>query len=129
MAPISPLSVLLLLLALSLAQSSSAASSSSRASTATTTTVTGTSSTSSSYPSATLAIDQGSKGYSYAGCYNETQGYVQGGGVRALSGGSMNATDKMTVDWCLNFCDGSQYAGLEYGREYVSTFGCGLQNW
>lgn len=37
--------------------------------------------------------------------------------MRALSGGSMNATDKMTVDWCLNFCDGSQYAGLEYGRE------------
>lgn len=37
--------------------------------------------------------------------------------MRALTGGSMNATDKMTVEWCLDFCGGTQYAGLEYGRE------------
>lgn len=39
--------------------------------------------------------------------------------MRALSGGSMNATDEMTPEWCFDFCGGSQYAGLEYGREYV----------
>ncbi|GME24328.1 WSC domain containing protein [Neofusicoccum parvum] len=121
MAPILAwLSAAALLPALSFAQSTTTTHASS-ASTATASTTSGSStaasSTSTGYPSATLAVDQGSKGYTYAGCFNETQGYANGGGVRALSGGTMNATDKMTPEWCFNFCGDVQYAGLEYGRE------------
>lgn len=124
MAPISALFSAILLPALAFAQSSSttiSASESRTTSTATSssasTSGTTTSTSTSAYPSATLAINQGSSGYEYAGCWNETQGFAQGGGVRALSGGSMNATDEMTPEWCFDFCGGSQYAGLEYGRE------------
>lgn len=125
MAPILAwLSAAALLPALSFAQSTTTTHASS-ASTATASTTssgstTATSSTSTGYPSATLAVDQGSKGYTYAGCFNETQGYANGGGVRALSGGTMNATDKMTPELCFNFCGDVQYAGLEYGRECVA---------
>jgi hypothetical protein len=55
-------------------------------------------------------------GYKYMGCYNETSGVSGSGGVRALSGGSDVQTNLMDVGTCLNFCGGSQFAGLEYGE-------------
>ncbi|PNS20725.1 Kremen protein 1 [Sphaceloma murrayae] len=58
-------------------------------------------------------------GYEYAGCYNETTGYANAGGVRALNGGSMNSNNSQTTESCLTFCKGNsyQYCGIEYGRE------------
>ncbi|KAF2493734.1 WSC-domain-containing protein, partial [Lophium mytilinum] len=67
--------------------------------------------------SATVYPEAGT--YKYAGCYNETTGYKENGGARALSAGgwTMEGQDDMTPDMCLSFCDGMNYAGLEYGRE------------
>ncbi|KAL8954032.1 MAG: hypothetical protein Q9222_000154 [Ikaeria aurantiellina] len=66
-------------------------------------------------PSATVVPS--TSAYTYFGCYNETTGDTATGNARALSGGSMNASDSMTVQKCLKICGRSQYAGLEYGRE------------
>jgi len=55
--------------------------------------------------------------YIYIGCYNETTGDASAGSVRALAGGSMNASDSMTVELCLSICGSDTFAGLEYGRE------------
>ncbi|MCJ1386208.1 hypothetical protein MMC17_009334 [Xylographa soralifera] len=55
--------------------------------------------------------------YTYAGCYNETTGDDAAGNVRALAGGNMTATSSMTVSYCLSYCGGSAFAGIEYGRE------------
>ncbi|OJD37026.1 wsc domain containing protein [Diplodia corticola] len=130
MAPISALFSAILLPALAFAQSSGSSSTTMSASASKTTAVTTSSSTSGTttatsstgYPSATLAVNQGSKGYEYAGCWNETIGYAQAGGVRALAG-TINATDSMTPEVCFELCDGSQFAGLEYGREcYCSPY-------
>ncbi|MCJ1306187.1 hypothetical protein MMC08_009005 [Hypocenomyce scalaris] len=76
--------------------------------------------TSSSAPTATLSyasIVPSTTSYTYTGCYNETTGDAAAGDVRALAGGSMNASDTMTVELCLQFCGSYTYAGLEYGRE------------
>ncbi|KAL1646435.1 hypothetical protein SLS58_003395 [Diplodia intermedia] len=131
MAPVSALFSAILLPALVFAQSSSTTTTLSAAASRTTVTTTSSSASgtatatltsSTGYPAATLAVNQGSKGYEYAGCWNETQGFTQGGGVRALSGGTINATDKMTPEVCFDLCDGSQFAGLEYGRDpYLSS--------
>ncbi|MCJ1281771.1 hypothetical protein MMC26_001094 [Xylographa opegraphella] len=66
-------------------------------------------------PSATVVPSAGD--YTYAGCYNETTSDDAAGNVRALAGGNMTATSSMTVNYCLSYCDGSTYAGIEYGRE------------
>ncbi|OCL14876.1 WSC-domain-containing protein [Glonium stellatum] len=78
---------------------------------------------------AMVQINPGEGKYKYAGCYNETTGYADAGGVRALGaqGWTMEAQDDMTVDMCFSFCNGQQFAGLEYGREcwcapYLSAF-------
>ena len=49
-------------------------------------------------------------GYTYQGCYNEPAG------GRALTSSS-TASDSMTVESCASFCDGTNYFGVEYGRE------------
>ncbi|KZF22373.1 WSC-domain-containing protein [Xylona heveae TC161] len=67
--------------------------------------------------SASATIDPGSHGYTYIGCYNETTGFSAGGDVRALTGGTVNASNTMTVEQCFNICGDQQYAGLEYTRE------------
>ncbi|KAK8151427.1 hypothetical protein BKA80DRAFT_47863 [Phyllosticta citrichinensis] len=114
-----PLLLLLTLLTL-LATTQAAASSSSSSSTSTTTTTTAATSASSS---STLSPAPGTSGFTYAGCWNETTGYAQGGNVRALAGGSMASDTTLTAAKCFEFCgDGSQYAGLEYGQEYVPPF-------
>ncbi|KAF1818503.1 WSC-domain-containing protein [Dissoconium aciculare CBS 342.82] len=63
-------------------------------------------------------------GYKYMGCYNETNTIAGSGGARALSqSGTNTATNIMDVGTCLNFCGGSKFAGLEYGREcYCSPY-------
>ncbi|PSK46363.1 Kremen protein 1 [Elsinoe australis] len=67
-------------------------------------------------------------GYSYSGCYNETTGYANAGGVRAINTGSMISNNSQTTESCLTFCKGNnyQYCGIEYGREcwggtYISS--------
>jgi hypothetical protein len=49
-------------------------------------------------------------GYKYLGCYSDN---VPG---RVLTD-SQTANDQMTVQSCIAFCNGTNYAGLEYGRE------------
>lgn len=110
---LSILLVALLFTSPTLAQSSSSSSTSSNPSPSTTTTTT----SDTTSPSTTLAIAPGASGYVYAGCWNETTGYAQGGGVRALAGGSMASDTTLTAAKCFDFCAGSQYAGLEYGQE------------
>ncbi|KAF4547462.1 WSC domain-containing protein 5 [Elsinoe fawcettii] len=70
----------------------------------------------------------GAFGYTYVGCYNETTGFANAGGVRAVNSGSMIANNTQTTLSCLTFCHGNsyQYCGLEYGREcwggkYISS--------
>ncbi|KAG8629220.1 hypothetical protein KVT40_003085 [Elsinoe batatas] len=65
------------------------------------------------------APGEGALGYSYVGCYNETTGFSNAGGVRALNSGSMISNNSQTTLSCLTFCKGNsyQYCGLEYGRE------------
>ncbi|KAL8873640.1 MAG: hypothetical protein Q9174_000918 [Haloplaca sp. 1 TL-2023] len=70
-----------------------------------------------SVASKSASIVPGTSSYNYQGCYNETTGNLATGNARALASGSMNASDAMTVERCLKFCGGKQYAGLEYGRE------------
>ncbi|OCK96363.1 WSC-domain-containing protein [Cenococcum geophilum 1.58] len=90
-----------------------------------------TTATSATTPSSTsmVQINPGEGKYKYAGCYNETTGYADAGGVRALGaqGWTMEAHDDMTVDMCFSFCNSQQFAGLEYGSEcwcapYLSAF-------
>ncbi|KAK4992902.1 hypothetical protein LTR50_000808 [Elasticomyces elasticus] len=97
------------------------------------TTSAATASSSSSSPSSTATVAPGTSGYSYIGCYNETTGIAGSGGVRALVGGKMEANSTMTPAICLSFCGGSQYAGLEYGREcwcspYVNSLAAKLED-
>ena len=72
----------------------------------------------------TATIAQGSDGYKYLGCYNETTTVNGTAGLRALNGGVQQADDTMTVQMCLGFCksNGMEFAGLEYTR-YVCIFG------
>ncbi|GAB7360852.1 hypothetical protein MBLNU230_g0838t1 [Neophaeotheca triangularis] len=78
-------------------------------------------------PSATT-IPSGS-GFEYVGCYNETVGFEEAGGVRAVQEGNFSAMNDLTIEACLEHCSeaGSyQYVGIEYGREcycgaYLST--------
>ncbi|EME42182.1 hypothetical protein DOTSEDRAFT_73114 [Dothistroma septosporum NZE10] len=69
-------------------------------------------------------------GYTFAGCWNETDGFTQDGGARALQGNN-TASNTLTPSSCISFCaslkPAKQYAGLEYGREcycsnYLSAF-------
>jgi WSC domain len=64
-------------------------------------------------------IYPGTSKWEYYGCYNETTLTNGTNGARALSGGTSEAQDTMTVGTCLDFCaSGSyQYAGLEYTRQ------------
>ncbi|EON67892.1 hypothetical protein W97_07389 [Coniosporium apollinis CBS 100218] len=61
-------------------------------------------------------ISPGEGKYQYVGCYNETTHIEAGGSVRALQG-KPEANDEMTPARCFAFCGGTQFAGLEYGRE------------
>lgn len=54
--------------------------------------------------------------YAYYGCYNETTQLNNTDGTRALTGGSQQSSQTMTVRSCLDFCKKTQYAGLEYGQ-------------
>lgn len=66
-----------------------------------------------------LSYYNGSSKYAYVGCWNETTALDS---TRALNGGSLFASDNMTVAVCLTSCltgnKGAAYffAGLEYGR-------------
>ena len=58
--------------------------------------------------------DETANGWAYQGCASD-------GSTRTLSDkmslymAGVGAT--MTVEWCLNFCQGYTYAGLEYAQE------------
>jgi hypothetical protein len=56
-----------------------------------------------------------SKGWSYVGCGTDA------GSPRTLGDKSTqymaNVGNNMTVEWCVDFCAGSSYAGLEYGSQ------------
>jgi len=58
--------------------------------------------------------DETSKGWSYLGCGTD-------GDTRTLSDKMTLYTaglgEKMTVDFCLDYCKGYTYAGLEYASE------------
>ncbi|KAK7516053.1 WSC domain-containing protein [Phyllosticta citriasiana] len=109
------LTLTLLLLLLLLTPTTLAASSTSSTATSPSSS---SSSLSSSSSSSTLSPAPGTSGFTYAGCWNETTGYAQGGSVRALAGGSMASDTALTAAKCFEFCGtGSQYAGLEYGQE------------
>ena len=51
-------------------------------------------------------------GYAWFGCWAETGD----GAARALPGRSY-ADDRVTLDACAGFCEGSAFFGAEYGRE------------
>lgn len=55
--------------------------------------------------------------YQSQGCYYEP--YANGGSGRALSGASYSSGNNMTVENCVNYCTGKNYAvaGLEYSGE------------
>ncbi|TVY28973.1 putative fungistatic metabolite [Lachnellula hyalina] len=98
-----------------LAQSSSStttgsASSSSSSSSAATATATATASAS-VYPDTTK--------WEYVGCQNETTLRNNTNGLRALNSGVSESLELMTVDTCLTYCAGGNYAfaGLEYTKE------------
>lgn len=69
-------------------------------------------------PSSSASIYPGTTKWEYHGCYNETTGINGTAGLRALSGGTTDAVDTMSVPVCLNLCEGGNYAfaGLEYRR-------------
>ncbi|KAF3078731.1 hypothetical protein TWF569_011067 [Orbilia oligospora] len=67
-------------------------------------------------PKPTLVIGQGSLGYVYLGCYNETLDITND---RAIYGGNVTKSTGMTVQKCLEACKARNYnyAGLEYTSE------------
>ncbi|CAG8956098.1 hypothetical protein HYFRA_00011882 [Hymenoscyphus fraxineus] len=76
-------------------------------------------------PSASANIYPGTAKWTYHGCYNETTGINGTAGLRALSGGTTDASDRMSVPVCLDLCEGGNFAfaGLEYRREcYCSNY-------
>jgi len=61
-----------------------------------------------------LVVSPGNSQYTSIGCYTEaTTG-------RALSAKSYSDSTEMTVEICLAFCSGYEYAGVEYGQEVCS---------
>lgn len=70
--------------------------------------------------SSSATIYPGTAKWTYYGCYNETTGINGTAGLRALSGGTTDAVDTMSVPVCLNLCEGGNFAfaGLEYKRYY-----------
>ena len=70
-----------------------------------------------SQTSTSATVYPGTASWVYYGCWNETTGMNQTGGVRALTG-ALEAADTMTVQTCLDFCSGKglSLAGLEYTR-------------
>ncbi|KAL8304189.1 hypothetical protein RB597_004539 [Gaeumannomyces tritici] len=62
----------------------------------------------------------GSK-FKYSGCYNETTDLPGTARERALDGSHRVSPGSMTVQACIDFCDGGEkpykYAGLEFSRE------------
>ncbi|KAK4614763.1 WSC domain-containing protein [Fulvia fulva] len=65
-------------------------------------------------------------GYTFAGCWNETDRLTEGGGARALQGNT-TASNTLTPSSCISFCaslkPATSFAGLEYGREcYCSNY-------
>jgi hypothetical protein len=58
--------------------------------------------------------DVTAKGWSYAGCATDGDTRTLGDKTTIYSSG---VGDKMTVEYCINFCSGYTYAGLEYAGE------------
>src|ERR1700742_1831151 len=50
-------------------------------------------------PSTTATVYPGEGTFQYAGCYNETIGYEEGGGARALSAGGWTMVSASTSKW------------------------------
>ncbi|TVY19281.1 putative fungistatic metabolite [Lachnellula arida] len=104
--PTAHISILIAFLAaLSLAQATPTASSTSTSATSTTT--------------ATANIYPGTTKWEYVGCQNETTLMNNTNGLRALNSGVSESLELMTVDTCLTYCAGGNYAfaGLEYTKE------------
>ncbi|TVY89908.1 hypothetical protein LAWI1_G005569 [Lachnellula willkommii] len=94
------------LAALSLAQATATASSTSTSTSATSTTT------------AIANIYPGTTKWEYVGCQNETTLMNNTNGLRALNSGVSESLELMTVDTCLTYCAGGNYAfaGLEYTK-------------
>ncbi|KAH7368772.1 WSC domain-containing protein [Plectosphaerella cucumerina] len=60
---------------------------------------------------ATPSVYPGNEDYVYAGCYSEPEP------GRLLQRQPLNDGDKMSIDLCIATCEGSNFAGVEYGRE------------
>ncbi|KAH6691360.1 WSC domain-containing protein [Plectosphaerella plurivora] len=69
------------------------------------------SSTSTPAAPATPSVYPGNEDYVYAGCYLEPEP------GRLLQRQPLNDGDNMDIDLCIATCEGSNYAGVEYGRE------------
>jgi hypothetical protein len=74
-----------------------------------------TTATSSSASPSLLAVYPGDGRYKYAGCFNETTSVDGSSGARALSGGQMEDDDNLTPMSCFAYCNGYEFAGLQYG--------------
>lgn len=94
---------------------------------------TATSSAATSTGTTTASIYPGTAKWTYYGCWNETTTVNNTAQLRALSGGTTESGDNMTVQTCLDFCGGSTYAGLEYTQyahsppppiDYFIMLGC-----
>jgi hypothetical protein len=72
---------------------------------------------------ATASVYPGTSKWEYVGCQNETTLMNNTNGLRALNGGVSESVDLMTVDTCLNYCAGGNYAfaGLEYTKYVLSS--------
>lgn len=53
----------------------------------------------------------GNSQFTSMGCYTDQ------GGSRTLTGKSFGQNQSLTVEGCLQYCQGYQYAGVEYGQE------------
>ncbi|TVY41629.1 putative fungistatic metabolite [Lachnellula subtilissima] len=92
-----------------LAQSSSSTTTGSASST----------STSAATTTATASVYPDTTKWEYVGCQKETTLLNNTNGLRALNSGVSESLELMTVDTCLTYCAGGNYAfaGLEYTKE------------
>ncbi|TVY53471.1 hypothetical protein LCER1_G004605 [Lachnellula cervina] len=81
-------------------------------------TSTSTSASASATATITASIYPGTTKWEYVGCQNETTLMNNTNGLRALNSGVSEALELMTVDTCLTYCAGGNYAfaGLEYTK-------------